>query len=126
MKNRVVITGIGIVSPIGNKIEDFTSSLKSGVNGVKKITLFDTTNHSVHIAAECSIDLDNFFDKKELNRLDRFAAFSLIASEQAIKQANLLNSNNLDIVLFPHSHPYDAIDFSISSLDSSILLQPIL
>ena len=96
MKNRVVITGSGIVSPIGNQIEDFSDSLKFGVNGVKKITLFDTTDHSVHIAAQCSIDLEQYFDKKELNKLDRFSAFSLVASEQAIKQANLLNSNNLD------------------------------
>jgi len=96
LKNRVVITGSGIVSPIGNQIEDFSDSLKSGVNGVKKITLFDTTDYSVHIAAQCSIDLEQHFDKKELNKLDRFSAFSLVASEQAIKQANLLNSNNLD------------------------------
>ena len=61
MKNRVVITGSGIVSPIGNQIEDFSDSLKSGVNGVKKITLFDTTDHSVHIAAQCSIDLEQHF-----------------------------------------------------------------
>jgi len=96
LKNKVVITGVGVVSPIGNEIKSFTHSLKSGLNGVKEITLFDTTNHSVHIAAECLIDLDNYFDKKELNKLDRFTAFSLIASNQAIKQANLLNFNDLD------------------------------
>ncbi len=96
MKNRVVVTGVGIVSPIGNRIEDFTDSLKSGINGVRKITLFDTSDHSVHIAAECSINLEDYIEKKELNKLDRFTALSLIASEQAIKQAELVKSDNLD------------------------------
>ena len=98
MKNRVVVTGVGIVSPIGNGFKEFTNSLKSGVNGVKKITLFDTSNHNVHIAAESLINLENHLEKKELNKLDRFTAFSLIASEQAIKQSNLINSVNLDNV----------------------------
>tara|TARA_Y100001970_G_scaffold23435_1_gene27535 strand:+ start:13649 stop:14875 length:1227 start_codon:yes stop_codon:yes gene_type:complete len=96
LKNRVVVTGVGIVSPIGNRIEDFTDSLKSGINGVRKITLFDTSDHSVHIAAECSINLEDYIEKKELNKLDRFTALSLIASEQAIKQAELVKSDNLD------------------------------
>ena len=93
MKNKVVITGFGVVSPIGDDINTFTSSLKSGKNGINQITLFDTSEYSVNIAAESAIDLEDYFEKKELNRLDRFTAFSLIASEQAIKQANLLNHN---------------------------------
>ena len=96
MKNRVVVTGVGVVSPIGNGIKDFTNSLKSSINGIKEITLFDTSEHSVHIAAECLIDLEDYIEKKELNKLDRFTAFSLIASEQAIKQAELIKSANLD------------------------------
>ena len=98
MKNRVVVTGVGIVSPIGNGFKEFTNSLKSGINGVKKITLFDTSNHNVHIAAESLINLENHLEKKELNKLDRFTAFSLIASDQAIKQSNFINSVNLDNV----------------------------
>jgi 3-oxoacyl-[acyl-carrier-protein] synthase II len=96
LKNRVVVTGVGIVSPIGNGIKEFTNSLKSSINGIKEITLFDTSEHSVHIAAECLIDLEDYIEKKELNKLDRFTAFSLIASEQAIKQAELIKSANLD------------------------------
>ena len=93
MKNKVVITGYGIVSPIGDNIDTFTNSLKSGKNGINKISLFDTSDYSVKIAAESCLDLENHFEKKELNRLDRFTAFALIASEQAIKQANLLKQN---------------------------------
>tara|TARA_B100000579_G_scaffold438025_1_gene471041 strand:- start:6289 stop:7515 length:1227 start_codon:yes stop_codon:yes gene_type:complete len=93
LKNKVVITGYGVVSPIGDNIDTFTNSLKSGKNGINKISLFDTSDYSVKIAAESCLKLENYFEKKELNRLDRFTAFALIASEQAIKQANLLKQN---------------------------------
>lgn len=91
MKNKVVITGIGIVSPIGNNKKDFLSSLKKGVNGIKDITLFDTQEFNVKIAGESSIKLEDFFSNKELNKMDRFTAFSLLAADQAVKQSNLGN-----------------------------------
>ena len=89
--NRVVITGIGIISPIGNNAIDFTNSLKNGQNGINLITAFDTSDFSVKIAGESSISLENHFTSKELNRLDRFTAFSMIAADEAINQANLVN-----------------------------------
>ncbi len=92
MKKRVVITGMGVVSPIGNNLDDFWSNLKKGTNGIKPITLFDTNNYDVKIAGESSINLDEFFDKKELNKLDRFSAFAILAADQAIKQSNIENS----------------------------------
>ena len=91
MNNRVVITGLGVVSPIGNNINDFWSALKDGVNGVNKITHFDTTDFNVKIAAEVKIDLENYFSSKELNKIDRFTAFSIIAADEAIRQSNLNN-----------------------------------
>jgi len=96
LKNKVVITGIGIISPIGNTIQEFLSSLKNGINGVNKISLFNTEDYNVKIAAESSINIDNFFSKKDLNKIDRFTAFSLLASDQAIKQANLETHKNKD------------------------------
>ena len=96
MKNKVVITGIGIISPIGNTIQEFLSSLKNGTNGINKISLFNTEDYNVKIAAETSINIDSFFSKKDLNKIDRFTAFSLLASEQAIKQANLETHKNKD------------------------------
>ncbi len=92
-KNRVVITGMGVVSPIGNNLDDFWNNLKIGYNGIDDITLFDTEKFDVKIAGQSSIDLNDFFDRKELNKLDRFSSFALIAAEQAINQSELLKSN---------------------------------
>ena len=82
---------MGIISPIGNNINDFLKSLKSGKNGIRNISLFDTQNFNVKIAGEVNINLENNFSNKELNRLDRFTAFSLLAADQAIKQSNISN-----------------------------------
>jgi len=90
MSQRVAITGMGVISPIGNNLHDFWRSLKSGKNGVDKITQFDTEKFDVKIAAECKLDLNNFFPKKELNKLDRFSAFAILAADQAIEQSRLI------------------------------------
>ena len=92
-KKRVVITGMGVVSPIGNNLNEFWDNLKIGYNGIDDITLFDTEKFDVKIAGQSSIDLNDFFDKKELNKLDRFSSFALIAADQAIHQSELLKSN---------------------------------
>lgn len=94
--NKVVVTGVGIVSPIGNDLLSFTKALKDGVNGINNITHFDTSDFSVKIAAQSSIILDNFLSKKELNKLDNFTSFALIAAEQAVKQSKINQLNNLD------------------------------
>tara|TARA_B100001287_G_scaffold240295_1_gene214628 strand:- start:1904 stop:3133 length:1230 start_codon:yes stop_codon:yes gene_type:complete len=92
-KKRVVITGMGIVSPIGNDLNEFWNNLKVGHNGIDQISSFDTTKFDVKIAGESNIDLASFFDRKELNKLDRFTAFALVAAEQAITQSNVNNKN---------------------------------
>jgi len=94
-KKRVVITGMGIVSPIGNDLDEFWKNLKVGHNGIDQISSFDTTKFDVKIAGESNIDLVSFFDRKELNKLDRFTAFALVAAEQAITQSNINNKNSL-------------------------------
>ena len=93
MKNRVVVTGMGLVSPIGDNIQDFWKSLESGKNGIDQITHFDTDKFDVKIAGESKIKLDNYFDKKELNKLDRFSTFAIIAADQAINQSKIINDN---------------------------------
>ncbi len=93
MSKRVVITGMGVVSPIGNNLEDFWSNLKNGYNGIDQITLFDTEKFDVKIAGESTINLNDYFDRKELNKLDRFSSFALIAADQAIYQSKLLESD---------------------------------
>jgi len=92
LKNRVVITGMGVVSPIGNSCTEFLKSLKSGNNGIKNISSFDTTNFNVKIAGEVNIDLGDLIDKKEQNRIDRFTAFAIFASHEAINTSGILNS----------------------------------
>jgi len=92
-KDRVVITGMGVVSPIGNNLDDFWNNLKIGYNGIDDITLFDTEKFDVKIAGQSSVNLNDFFNRKELNKLDRFSSFALIAADQAIHQSKLLESN---------------------------------
>ena len=93
MKDRVVVTGMGVVSPVGDNIQDFWKNLKSGKNGIDEITHFDTDKFDVKIAGQSKIQLDNYFDKKELNKLDRFSTFAIIAANQAIKQSRIINDN---------------------------------
>ena len=93
MKNRVVVTGMGLVSPIGDNVEDFWINLRSGKNGIDEITHFDTDKFDVKIAAQSKIELNNYFDKKELNKLDRFSTFAIIAADQAINQSKIINDN---------------------------------
>ena len=95
MNRRVLITGTGILSPIGNSTPEFYNGLKNGVNGIAPITLFDTENYPVNIAGEVKLNLENHIDRKELNRMDRFTALSMIASDEAILQSGL-NSTDVD------------------------------
>ena len=92
--NRVVITGLGVISPIGNNLSDFNNGISNGVNGIKNITNFDTDEFKVKIAGEVQIDLIDYFSSKEINKIDRFTAFSIIAADEAIKNSNLNNKNN--------------------------------
>ena len=103
MSKRVVITGMGILSPIGNSVSDFNLGLKNGRNGIGPITQFDTTDYSVHIAGEVKFDLENVIDRKELNRMDRFTAMAMIASDEAISQAKVdndsLNKERIGVII---------------------------
>jgi len=92
VSRRVVVTGTGILSPIGNSTQEFYKGLKHGTNGIGPITLFDSNNFSVHIAGELKIDIEDYFAKRDLNRMDRFTAIALIASTEAVDQAGIDNS----------------------------------
>ena len=94
MNNRVVITGTGVISPIGNSTNQFWNSLINGKNGVDLISLFDTEEFNVKIAAEVKIKLDDYFTTKELNKIDRFTAFAIIAADEAIKNSNISKENS--------------------------------
>ena len=93
MKRRVVVTGTGVLSPIGNTTQDFLKSLKNGINGIGQISHFDSTDHSVHIAGQLKINFENYIEKRELNRMDRFTAMALVASDEAINQSKIVEHN---------------------------------
>ena len=89
MKNRVVITGEGSISPLGHNTKSLWESLVKGNSGIDYISGFNTENFSVKIAGEVKgFEPINFFDAKEARKLDRFTMFSLIAASQALKSSN--------------------------------------
>ncbi|WP_022851333.1 beta-ketoacyl-ACP synthase II [Limisalsivibrio acetivorans] len=87
---RVVITGIGLVTPLGVGIEDNWNALLSGKSGISKITRFDTSDFPVDIAGEVAgFEPTDFVDKKELRRYDQFIVYALAASELAMKDSGI-------------------------------------
>ncbi|MDP6374632.1 MAG: beta-ketoacyl-ACP synthase II [Pseudomonadales bacterium] len=89
-RRRVVVTGLGIISPIGNTIESAWANSVAGVSGVRAIDHFDTENHSVRIAATVpDFDAQAYMDRKEARRRDRFIQYGLAAGMQAIEDAAL-------------------------------------
>lgn len=98
MQNRVVVTGLGVISPVGTGVEMFWSSLINGVSGIKPLTRFDSTNFSTKIAGEVTdFDPGNYFDRKEARRMDRFTQFALAATMMALEDASLdLSRENRD------------------------------
>lgn len=90
MKRRIVITGMGALSPIGNNITETLSSLRRGICGIAPITHFDTANRKVKVAGEVkNLNLEDYFSGKECRRMDRFVAFALIAAQEAMQDAGL-------------------------------------
>ena len=91
---RVVVTGMGAVTPVGNDVESFWNSLKAGTCGIDKITRFDTTDFKVKLAAEVKdFDITKYVDKREARRMDANCHFALAAAQQAVDQAGLKEGN---------------------------------
>ena len=90
MERRVVITGLGAITPIGNNVQEFWKGIKEGKCGVDNITQFDATNFKVKLAAEVKgYDPEDYFEKREANRLDKFSQYAMIAAREAWKDSNL-------------------------------------
>ncbi|CAN5409701.1 beta-ketoacyl-ACP synthase II [soil metagenome] len=103
MKRRVVITGLGVISPVGLNVKDYWNSLTSGVSGVGPITYFDSTEFDTHFAAELKgFDPLNFMDRKLSQRVDPFTQYALAASEEAVNDAKFdmekLDKNRVGVV----------------------------
>ncbi|KZR90668.1 beta-ketoacyl-ACP synthase II [Synechococcus sp. MIT S9508] len=87
---RVVVTGLGAVTPIGNSVADYWSGLTSGSNGVASISLFDASRHACRFAAEVKdFDPTGFLEPKEAKRWDRYCKFGVVAAKQALAHAGL-------------------------------------
>lgn len=88
--NRVVVTGYGVVSPIGNTPEEFLTSLKNGKNGIGPITKFDASNTGISVAGEVKdFPLEKYFKKKDTKRMDMFSIFGIHAALDAMEMAQL-------------------------------------
>jgi 3-oxoacyl-[acyl-carrier-protein] synthase II len=87
-KRRVVITGLGAVTPLGNELETFWQALITGKSGVGPITAFDSTKLRTHIAGEVkNFDAEKLIGRKEARKMDRYAQFASVAADQAIADA---------------------------------------
>ncbi len=104
MKKRVVITGMGALSPIGNTVEETWNGIQNQVCGIDEITHFDTSDYKVKLAGEVKgLDMEQYFTKRELKFNDRFTQFARIVTKQAIEDANLnleqINKDRLGVII---------------------------
>ena len=94
---RIVITGMGVMSPIGNTIDDFWNAMKMGKSGADKITQFDTEGFTTNFACEVKdFDAEGYFGRKDARKLDRYAQLGIVAADQAIVNAGLDSYEALD------------------------------
>ena len=93
-KERIVITGIGVISPFGDGVVPFWDALIHGKNGIGKVSLFDASELNCQVAAECTdFDATKYMDHKEVKRSDRYTHFAVAAAKLAMQDAGLNESN---------------------------------
>lgn len=91
---RVVVTGLGAITPIGNTIDEYWNGLINGVSGADMITLFDASKFKTRFACEIKgFEPTAFLEKKEARKIDRFTQIALVASDQAVKDAGITKDN---------------------------------
>lgn len=90
MDRRVVITGMGVLTSLGDKIDPFWSAIKEGKNGISRVERFDVTNFEAKVAAEIKdFDPSEFMDRKDAKRMDRYIQYSIAASRRAIEDSGI-------------------------------------
>ena len=95
--NRVVVTGMGVISPVGNDIENFWNSLIAGKNGVGMITRFDTSDQKVKVAAEVKdFEPTQYIEKAQVRKTDLFTQYAIAAAVQAMQDAGLAAGENIE------------------------------
>ena len=96
---RVVVTGLGLISPVGNDVNSSWNNIIQGQSGVKPITTFDVTNFETKFAATVEIDVEAILDKKEVRRTDAFIQYGLIASKECLEDSQI-DLDNTDLNRF--------------------------
>lgn len=95
---RVVITGMGAITPIGNNLEEYNEALKNGVSGANLITRFDASLFKTKFACEVkNFNPDDFIDRKDARRMDLFTQFAMVCSDEALKDSKLMEETNLNL-----------------------------
>ena len=93
---RVVVTGLGAITPIGKNVSDYWNGLLQGKNGAAEITHFDTSKHKTKFACEIKdYDAREYFDRKEVRKMDAYAQYGIIAAKEAVKDAGI-DADNID------------------------------
>ncbi len=94
MERRVVVTGMGAITPIGKTVDEFWEGIKNGECGIDEISQFDTTDYKVKLAAEVKNFMpEDYFDRKGVKRLERFSQFAIIAAKEAMKDSGITEEN---------------------------------
>ncbi|WP_391564084.1 beta-ketoacyl-ACP synthase II [Siminovitchia fortis] len=98
MKRRVVVTGLGTVSPVGNDVETSWNNILAGKSGIGPLTRLDPDNYSAKVAAEVKdFEIENIIERKDARKMDRFTHYALASAMMAVKDANLdINESNAD------------------------------
>ncbi len=95
---RVVVTGLGLVSPVGNTVEESWDNIKAGVSGARLIEEFDASSFATQFSASVrNFNHEDYFSKKEARKMDTFVHYGVAASAQAIEDAGLSNADGLDL-----------------------------
>jgi len=90
LSRRVVVTGLGAITPIGNNVQDYWNALSNGVSGAAHITQFDASKFKTQFACEVkNFDVTQFIDRKEARRMDRYAQFAMVACDEAVKHCGI-------------------------------------
>lgn len=99
LSRRVVVTGLGALTPIGNTLQAYWDGLSNGVSGSARTTQFDTSRFKTQFACEVkNFDPTDFIDRKEARRMDRFTQFAIVSTDEAVKDAGLNDTVNKDRV----------------------------
>lgn len=104
MDRRVVITGMGALTPLGNNLETFWNGIKDGKCGIDFIKTFDVSNFKAKVAGELKdFNIEDYMDKKEAKRMDKYCQYAMVAAEEAVKNSNLdiesLNKERFGVII---------------------------